>query len=772
MLPRLLAYATSVLAVTVTAAAQPPSGPTLPGTEPLTFEGDLASEMVAEIDRFLLAALERAIDQRPAHWDRDFASADDYAASVETNRRRLAHILGIRDERAAPRPLELIATTARPAPIARGEGYEALVVRWRAFGDVFGEGLLLRPTGNSPVANLVVIPHPDHSPEMLAALAEGLAAEMQLARRLAERGCRVLVPVIVDREPVEHPMLRIPRLSRREYLYRAAFVLGRHLIGYEVQKVLAGIDALEQEPEGAELPVGVAGWGDGGMLALYSAALDPRIDAALVSGYFDCRHALWEEPLDRNVFGLLERFGDAELAAMIAPRALVVEAAAGPEMVIPPGTGGGPGRLVTPAPEVVRREVARAARLVEDLGVADWLQLIESDGGGGTAGSDAALDGFLAALLPDVPPPGTGSPSGGPRRLHAADDPDERMERQVHQIVRHNEWLIGESESQRRAFLADVEYDSLEAYTESIAPYREHFYDEVIGRFDLPLSPPDPRSRLLYDEPAFSGYEVVLDVFENVFAYGVLLVPRDIGEGERRPLVVCQHGLEGRPQELVTGDHGAYGDYAARLAERGFVVFAPQNLYLFGDRFRTLQRKANPLGKTLFSIIVPQHQQIVDWLGSLDFVDDERIAFYGLSYGGKTAMRVPPLVDGYMAVICSADFNEWVWKNATTRSPYSYVWTGEYEIFEFDLGGTFNYAEMAALIAPRPFMVERGHFDGVAPDEQVAYEFAKVRFLYAARLGIGERCRIEWFVGPHTIHGRGTFDFLHEVLDWPAPVGR
>ena len=124
---------------------------------------------------------------------------------------------------------------------------------------------------------------------------------------------------------------------------------------------------------------------------------------------------------------------------------------------------------------------------------------------------------------------------------------------------------------------------------------------------------------------------------------------------------------------------------------------------------------------------MPQHQQIVDWLKSLPFVDPERIAFYGLSYGGKTAMRIPPLVKDYCLSICSADFNEWVWKNASTRSPYSYVWTGEYEIFEFDLGSTFNYAEMAALIAPRPFMVERGHFDGVAPDETVAYEFAKVR---------------------------------------------
>ncbi len=54
---------------------------------------------------------------------------------------------------------------------------------------------------------------------------------------------------------------------------------------------------------------------------------------------------------------------------------------------------------------------------------------------------------------------------------------------------------------------------------------------------------------------------------------------------------------------------------------------------------------------------------------------------------------------------------------------------------------------MAALICPRPFMVERGHFDGVGEDEWVGHEFAKVQNLYQARLGIGERTEIEWFVG-------------------------
>jgi len=139
-----------------------------------------------------------------------------------------------------------------------------------------------------------------------------------------------------------------------------------------------------------------------------------------------------------------------------------------------------------------------------------------------------------------------------------------------------------------------------------------------------------------------------------------------------------------------------------------------------------------------------------------------------LSYGGKTAMRVPAIVEQYALSICSADFNEWIWKNTSSRSSYSYLGTGEYEMFEFDLGNTFNYAEMAWLIAPRPFMVERGHHDGVAPDEWVAYEFARVRRQYAA-LKIPERTTIEFFDGPHTIHGVGTFAFLHEWLKWPTP---
>ncbi len=130
-------------------------------------------------------------------------------------------------------------------------------------------------------------------------------------------------------------------------------------------------------------------------------------------------------------------------------------------------------------------------------------------------------------------------------------------------------------------------------------------------------------------------------------------------------------------------------------------------------------------------------------------------------------MRVPAVETRYCLSICSGDFNEWVAKNASVDFKGSYMFTMEYEMPEFDLGHTFNYAEMAALIAPRPFMVERGHNDGVGIDEMVAYEYAKVGRLYS-RLKLPERTEIEYFDGPHEIHGVGTFQFLKRQLKWPA----
>ncbi|MBI1374679.1 MAG: hypothetical protein GC159_18325 [Phycisphaera sp.] len=771
-MPRItVAIATLVALLCVHTLATAADVDTLPGTAPLTVEGDFASQMVDGIDRFLLRQIAASVDGRAAYWKRDTSSPAAYEKSIEPNRRRLATILGVVDLRMPFDAPELVATTDQPALVARGDGFDVYAIRWPVLSDpqpdrklvsVHGEGLLLVPTGREPVADVVAIPHCDQTPEQIVGLTPGVAPASQFARRLAEAGCRVVVPVLINREDC------IKDLTHREYIYRAAYMVGRQLTGYEVQKTLAIVDWFKRTAP--DRKVGVIGYGDGGMLALYAAALDTRIDAVGVSGSFGPREAMWSEPIDRNTHGLLREFGDAELMTMIPPRSLVIEIAPHAERDWPGGRGA-PAKIVTPNEDAVKAEIERAAAVTKKvLPSTAWLTIRKrnDEAAPDSPGMTRTLHSFARQLSANADLP---RDTAAPKWLAKPLDIAARHARQFHEIDRHNQALLRESINVRNAYikpLVDSAKQGVGAYEKTAAVYREKFYNEVIGRFDIERKPFNARSRKVAESDKWTRYEVMLDVWDDVFTYGLLIVPKGMKAGERRPVVVCQHGLEGRPIDCVEGDHRAYHDFATKLAERGYITFAPQNPYIFKDRFRTLQRKAQPLGRSLFSVIIPQHQQIVDWLKSRPEVDGDRIGFYGLSYGGKTAMRVPAVVTGYALSICSGDFNEWVWKNAATDTfakRYTYANKGEYEIFEWNLGQTFNYAEMAMLIAPRPFMVERGHADGVAPDETVAWEFARVRRVYEEALGFtDDRCAIEWFNGPHTIHGVGTFEFLDRWL--------
>jgi dienelactone hydrolase len=744
-----------------TAAAEP-----LPGTKPLLREEDLAAEMVAGIDRYLMRALAASGTERARLWKPDYSSPDAYVRSVQRNRVHLAVILGVVDARVPKPELEYIATSSTPALVAEAERYRIYAVRWPVLDGVDGEGLLLEPR-LPPAASVIALPDADWTPEMLAGLAPGVPEPAQFARRLAENECRVLIPTLIDRQDTwsGNPRYRMTNQPHREYIYRMAYEMGRHIIGYEVQKVLAALDWLaraENHP-----PLGIYGYGEGGLLALASAALDTRVQAVTVSGYFGPRQGLWQEPIYRNAWAFLHEFDDARLADLVAPRHLVLEVCKGPELAGPPAaregrSGAAPGRLQNPNAEAIDKEIARIGAYQRLSFPAAHCLTLRSE----LPGSEEALSRFLMGLIGKGKVEPTGTP---PHDTRKGFDPGVRQHRQLDQLVAYTQHLLRDAEHRRQEFFWNkVDPSSLLKWQASCEKPRAYFWEEVIGKLPAPSEPANPRSRLAYDEPKWRGYEVTLDLYPDVFAYGILLLPRDLRPGERRPLVVCQHGLEGRPQDVVNPKVRTpyYNSFGAELANRGFIVYAPQNPYIGQDKFRVLQRKANPLKLSLFSFIVRQHERTLDWLASLPFVDPERMGFYGLSYGGKTAMRVPALLPRYALSICSGDFNEWIWKNVTVDYIGTYLHSGEYEMFEFDLGNTFNYAEMAALIAPRPFMVERGHKDGVGIDEYVAYEYAKVRRLYA-NLGVPERTAIEFFNSGHEINGQGTYAFLEKFLHWP-----
>lgn len=770
----------------------------MPGTKPLSPEEDRSIKILEGAHTFIEAKIKAAPANRAKYWNRDVSSKEAYERSVEPNRKRFMKIIGVEDksmpaqsfklvlkEQHPATVMEKIAVNNDPLVIAETSTYRVYQVRWPVLNNVYGEGLLLQPKAQS-AGNVIAIPDADQIPEQLAGLAEGIPAASQFARRLAEHGYQVLIPVVISRDvlmPGSNPLLW---QTHREWIYRQAFHMGRHIIGYEVQKILSAVDWFKQTSPDAK--VGVAGYDEGGLLAFYSAAVDKRIDAALVSGYFNSRQKLWDEPIYRNVWNLLSEFGDAEIASLIAPRALVVEHSSIPEwidqargdpvMVGQWALTGYKGSLRTPEWKSVQEEYQRIGQLTKPGFQAGELISGQNNEAVQFA-SQKAMESFSKLLGGK-----TSLPVGReiPKDVRKTFDAKERQLRQVKELEDHVQWLLRDSDYERNGFFLYKLMPEFEKRTWSTKPqhpshsperfieqsgeYRKMFHEQVIGRFEDAMMPADPHTRKLYDNDKWTGYEVQMDVYPNLRAAGIILIPKDLKQGEKRPVVVCQHGRDGFPQKLVDKGYTAYNQTGAKLADRGFIVYAPYNPYRGEDKYRWLVRKATNVGKSMFSFVISQHDQTLRWLGSLPFVDRERIAFYGLSFGGETAMRVPSVLESYCLSICSGDFGDYTRKVVDTHFSRGFMNSMEWEIPVFNLGSTFSHAEMAYLIFPRPFMVERGHDDLVQQTDWVSYEFGKVRYLYD-QFGLGDKTEIEYFNGGHSMQGEGTFEFLHKHLKWP-----
>lgn len=702
---------------------------------------------------------------------------------IQDSRKALAKKLGVVDAR-LPSHFEFLTENSlsldgapNSAQVAEGPNFVVYQVRWDVLPGFSAEGLYVNPTTKEgEIASpplMVLMPDADDTPEDLLGMTPKCDPQQRIALRFALAGFRMLIPAPLNRTLYEdkgpnQAAIRKSAQSHREWIYRQAFQMGRHPLGYEIQSLLAGVDWFTESQPGSTITV--VGHGEGGRAALYAAALDTRISHAFISGAFGPRDGNWAEPIYRNIYHLLPDHGDASVAALIAPRTLLVEHTEFPTV------GDQKGDLATPAFTEVEREWKRIAEISNSPTLPATFFLSEAHEG--ARGDFPSVAGFLQAIGEATTVDRT-----PPLALMMDDrmgfDSDARHERIFRGMQNHVQSLVDGSDRVREQFfryaaepdLKPAKWSTLKehptlsplAFVEKADGYRDEFEHKNIGIFDEELSPLNPRTRKLRETDRWTMWEVGLDVYPEMEAWGVLVMPKGIKKGEKRPVVVCQHGRDGVPRDCIDADKTAYNQFGIVLAERGYITYAPHNLYRGEDRYRWLDRKANEIGASLFSFIIASHRQHLAWLKSLPEVDDDHIAFYGLSYGGESAMRIPAILTDYCLSICSGDFNQWTRKVADPDAPSSFMKSIEWEMPYWNLGNTFDYSEMAALIFPRPFFVERGHDDLVSTDSWVAHEYANVRYLYGA-FGMADRTGIEFFRGGHSIHGVGSFAFLEKHL--------
>ncbi|HRJ45500.1 MAG TPA: alpha/beta hydrolase family protein, partial [Caldilineaceae bacterium] len=154
------------------------------------------------------------------------------------------------------------------------------------------------------------------------------------AHQLACRGFMVFVPEqrgFGERMEADSGMTfgdGMWRSSCRSLAFNA-LLIGRTLLGMRVWDVMRTLDYIRMRPENIGPGVGCVGLSGGGTTTLYAAAVDPRITVAVLSGAFSSFRSSIMSTIhcDCNyVPGILQYAEMADLAALLAPRPLLIEA--------------------------------------------------------------------------------------------------------------------------------------------------------------------------------------------------------------------------------------------------------------------------------------------------------------------------------------------------------------------------------------------------------------------------------------------------------------
>ena len=108
----------------------------------------------------------------------------------------------------------------------------------------------------------------------------------------------------------------------------AALLLGQTMVGWRVYDAMRAFDYLETRPEIDINRLGVMGISGGGTTTFFTAAIDRRVKAAVVSGYFNTfRDSILSlsHCMDNYIPNVLQYAEMYDIAGLIAPRALFVE---------------------------------------------------------------------------------------------------------------------------------------------------------------------------------------------------------------------------------------------------------------------------------------------------------------------------------------------------------------------------------------------------------------------------------------------------------------
>ncbi len=258
--------------------------------------------------------------------------------------------------------------------------------------------------------------------------------------------------------------------------------------------------------------------------------------------------------------------------------------------------------------------------------------------------------------------------------------------------------------------------------------------------------PPAVNAEKIAREDGYTIYRMNFQLLDGLEISGLYFEM----DGEKKPLVLVQHGGLGTP-ELISGFYNGYtanyNGMLERVISHGVHAFAPQlllwNQEKFGISFdrRNIDAGLKRVGSSITAVELYALTRILDYFESKDNVSN--FGMVGLSYGGFYTLFLSAIDKRIRSAISCSFFN------TRDQIPWS-DWTW------FQSAEKFDDAEIACMVYPRKLCIEIGTKDDLF---DVTYGIKS----YERVLEICKDVGTDWisFI---------TFEGTHEFCKEDAPI--
>lgn len=307
---------------------------------------------------------------------------------------------------------------------------------------------------------------------------------------------------------------------------------------------------------------------------------------------------------------------------------------------------------------------------------------------------------------------------------------------------------------------------------------------EITGLDTMEKCDLQPETIEIREYHGFARKKMVIRTEPDIYMPLYILIPDGLGVGEARPAVIAAHGHGSAGKEAVAGAderpevaerirqyNGAYG---IELVKQGYVVFCP-DARGSGERREAKQQGESPdklfacscdslnlaaisLGQSLIGMWTWDLMRLVDFIHTLAYCEKSSVACCGFSGGGLQALWLAAMDDRISCAVVSGYFHGF--RDTLLRTNLCGC------NFVPHLWETADMGDIAALIAPRPLLIESGYSDPLNGGRGLSDVLEQLHTTRAAYQLLGKEKDLYHYVfeGGHEWHGGKTAEFFKRYL--------